>query len=45
MGLRTSKSAVTGYSSFELLYGRKELLPVDINLRNPILEDNSRTMD
>jgi len=43
--LRTSKSAVTGYSSFELLYGRKELLPVDINLRNPILEDNSRTMD
>ena len=45
LALRTSKSAVTGYSSSELLYGRKELLLIDINLRNSILEVNSRTMD
>jgi len=38
--LRTSESTVSGYSSFELLYGRKELLLVDINLRNSVLAED-----
>jgi len=31
-GLRTSKSSVTGFSSFELLYGRKDLWPLSVTL-------------
>jgi len=30
--LRTSKSSVTGFSSFELLYGRKDLWPLSVTL-------------
>ena len=43
--LRTSKSSVSGYSSFELLYGREDLLPIEINIRNSIEEPIQRTMD
>jgi len=30
--IRTSKSSVSGYSSFELLYGREDILPNEINI-------------
>jgi len=30
--LRTTKSSVTGFSSFELLYGRKDLWPLSVVL-------------
>jgi len=43
--LRTSRSSVSGYSSFELLYGREDLLPIEINIRNSIEEPIQRTMD
>jgi len=43
--IRTAKSSVTGYSSFELLYGREDLLPLEITIRNAIPELFERSMD
>jgi len=36
--IRTAKSSVSGYSSFELLYGREDLLPTEITLLNSLEE-------
>jgi len=37
--IRTSKSSVSGYSSFELLlYGREDMLPTEVTLLNSIEE-------
>jgi len=38
--LRTTKSSVTGYSSFELLYGRKDLWPLSVVLPDIQKEEN-----
>ena len=43
--LRTAKSAVTGYSSFELIYGREDLTPNEITIRNSLEEPVERSMD
>eukprot|EP00833_Pecoramyces_ruminatium_P007356 jgi/Orpsp1_1/1181388/evm.model.c7180000077042.1 len=43
--LRTSKSTSTGFSSFELLYGRTENIPLEINIRNTIEEIQERSLD
>ena len=36
--IRTAKSSVSGYSSFELLYGREDLLPFEITLLDSLEE-------
>jgi len=43
--LRISRSSVSGYSSFELLYRREDLLSIEINIRNSIKETIKRTMN
>jgi len=43
--IRTAKSSVSGYSSFELLYGRKDLTPTEITIMNSIEETIERSMD
>ena len=43
--LRTSKSVVTGYSSFELLYGREDSIPTDVNIRNSMTELEERDIE
>jgi len=43
--IRTAKSSVSGYSSFELLYGREDSLPTEITLLNSLQEPVERSMD
>ena len=43
--IRTAKSSVSGYSSFELLYGREDLLPTEITLLNSLEEPVECSID
>ena len=43
--IRTAKSSVSGYSSFELLYGREDLLPTEITLLNSLEEPVEYSID
>ena len=43
--IRTAKSSVSGYSSFELLYGREDLLPTEITLLDSLEEPVECSID
>jgi len=43
--IRSAKSSVSGYSSFELLYGREDMLPTEVVLLNSLETPIERTMD
>jgi len=43
--LRTSKSVVIGYSSFELFYGREDSIPTDVIILNSITGLEERDME
>ena len=43
--LRTSKSSVTGFSNFELLYGRKDLWPLSVLLPDLNKEENETELE
>ena len=43
--IRTAKSSINGYSSFELLYGREDLLPTEITLLNSLEEHVECSID
>ena len=43
--LRTSKSSVTGFSSFELLYGRKDLWPLSVTIPDLPKEENESELE
>ena len=43
--LRTSKSSVTGFSSFELLYGRRDLWPLSVTLSDLDREENESDLE
>ena len=43
--IRSAKSSVSGYSSFELLYGREDMLPTEVVLLNSSETPIERTMD
>ena len=43
--IRTSEFSVSGYSSFELIYGSEDLLPKEITLTNSLEEPVKRLID